>query len=138
MLSGNGQEWTPSGGSFETLGFLMSSPTGSEFGLDVDTSDNTITVDRDGAYHCAFTASVRYTSFSGASPVFALHRNGTGYLSPAVSAQIELNNSSYRSVAFAGVVRISAGDVLDVRINSVSQELRFQLSQFTVHLVGVG
>lgn len=135
-LSGGGQVMTV-GAGYTKITALTTSHV-AEFGVDVSEADSNITVDRTGAYYCTFTASVRYDTYAGAGPIMALHKNGTGFLGPSVGAQIELNNANYRSVAWSGIVSCTAGDVLDVRVNGPSEDLRFQLVQFTVHLVGIG
>lgn len=133
-LSGGGQVMTM-GPGYTKITALTSSHVGA-FGLTVSEAQSDITITRDGAYYCAFTASVRYNTYAGAGPVMALHNNGSGYLGPSIGAQIELNNVNYRSVSFSGIVRLVAGDVLDVRLSGPQEALRFQLVQFTVHLVG--
>jgi len=135
-LSGGGQVMLV-GSGYTKITALTTSHVAA-FGLTVSEANSDITVDRTGAYYCTFTASVRYDTYAGAGPVMALHKNGTGFLGPSVAAQIELNNVNYRSVAFAGIVSLAAADVLDVRVNGPQENLRFQLVQFTVHLVGVG
>lgn len=135
-LSGGGQVMTV-GAGYTKLTVLTTSHVAA-LGLTVSEANHDITVDRDGAYFCAFTASVRYDTYAGAGPVMALHKNSVGVLGAAVACQIELNDVNYRSCAFAGIQSLTAGDVLDVRMNGPQEDVRFQLCQFTVHLVGVG
>lgn len=132
-MSGGGQFTVGAGYTKIPMPSIHVSP----LGLTANVSTGDITVDRAGAYSVVFTACVRYVSYSGAAPIMALHRNGTAYLGPSVACQIDINNANYRNASFAGIVQLSAGDVLDVRLNGPQEQIRFQLAQLTVHLVGV-
>jgi hypothetical protein len=134
-LSGSGQIQT--GGSGYTKLTVLTTSHVAAFGISVSEANHTFTMIRDGAYHCEFTGCGRFVSWAGAAPLITIFKNGAG-LTPTASCQAELNNVNYRQMAFNAHARLSAGDVIDVRLNGPSgQDLRFQYCQFTMQLIGL-
>jgi hypothetical protein len=107
-------------------------------GVTPDAANNEVEIDENGVYQVSFRTSILADSAGDTvdNLDFNLYKNGTLFGQPC-SLALGAQEGAYLAGSFSAPAILAAGDVIDVRVNTSSNTIRYARSALTVTKVGV-